>query len=66
MKALLVFFLTLFVGLFFLMLSQTLYADSQPVDCGDNLDCVNKQISDFTNALNQSVAATKPLHTQVT
>ncbi len=66
MKALLIFFLTLIAGLFFLMLGQTLYADSQPVDCGDNLDCVNKQISDLTNALNQSVAATKPLQSQVT
>ncbi len=65
MKALLIFFLTLFVGIFFLMWGQTLYADSQPVDCGDNLDCVNKQISDLTNALNQSIAATKPLQSQV-
>ena len=66
MKPLLVFLFTLIVGMFFLMWGQTLYADSQPVDCGDNLDCVNKQISDLTNSLNQSIAATRPLQSQVT
>lgn len=35
-------------------------------DCGVNLDCLNKQIGDLTDSLNKSIAATKPLESQLT
>jgi septal ring factor EnvC (AmiA/AmiB activator) len=37
-----------------------------PISSADELDDLNKQISDLTTALNQSVAATKPLESQLT
>lgn len=37
-----------------------------PKSSSDELDDINKQISDLTTALNQSVAATKPLESQLT
>ena len=37
-----------------------------PVTYSDELDDLNKQIGDLTTALNQSIAATKPLESQLT
>ncbi len=37
-----------------------------PQSTSDELDDINKQIGDLTNALNQSIAATKPLESQLT
>lgn len=36
-----------------------------PLATADDLDDINKQISDLTSALNQSIAATKPLESQL-
>ncbi len=39
---------------------------SAPKSYSDELDDINKQINDLTSALNQSIAATKPLESQLT
>lgn len=51
-----VFSLCFFIALFFIV----------PISWSDELDDLTKQITDLTNALNQSVAATRPLESQLT
>ncbi|MDP3726929.1 MAG: hypothetical protein Q8Q96_01270, partial [bacterium] len=51
-----IFFLIFLLGFFFLAVPKT---------SSDELDTLNKQINEFTQALDMSIKATKPLETQL-
>ncbi len=54
-----------FLFVFFLLFISSLFFGIQKVQGRDELDDINKQINDLTNALSQSKAATTPLESQL-
>lgn len=55
----------LFASLLCLVLLLTPFFVSVPISHSDELDDINKQINELTDALSKSVAATKPLESQL-
>lgn len=63
-RILLALFCTLMVALFSLSIIHPAFSETDTSDA--SLENINKQISDLTDALNKSIAATKPLESELT
>jgi peptidoglycan hydrolase CwlO-like protein len=52
----------LILMLFFVFLGTVVLAET---DCGNDIDCLQRQVNELNNSLQMSVAATKPLESEI-